>query len=179
MYEYMQYSSPPPPPPPLALTFLNFSSDFATNLQILRPLSGVFYSFHGSREINIRGPQNMHDNVGNRLESVEFSSLHFNELSSRTNLHVLLRVFRQGWRRAGGGGEWLIKVSSWARMSSQRGPRSAECGIRVSAASGCQLRSAAGVRSAAGRCLRSRPMSAECGVRSTADYGVYTKFCSI
>ena len=53
------------------------SSDFATNLQIFRPFSCVFYSFHGSREINVRGPHNMHDNVGIRLESVECSSLHF------------------------------------------------------------------------------------------------------
>ena len=51
--------------------------------------------------------------------------------------------------------------------SAERGVRIAEGGGRV----GC-LRSAAGVRSAecgvrsaAGRCLQSRPMSAECGVR--------------
>ena len=84
------------------------------------------------------------------------------------------RQFRQGWTVEGGGGEWL-RFPSWARMSSERGVRSAECGVRP--ADVCGARRECGVRPAgvcgAGRCLWSWPRcprSAECGVR-TADCG--------
>ena len=126
-------------------------------------------------------PQNMHEICGNRLEFMEFLLLH--SRSVHFLRYIFFKCFFTGvpapggargpeWfrfpsrptmysaSRPRGGGEWLRFPISWAKMSIFGALRScAECGARREC----------GVRSAAGRCLRSRPVSAEpadvCGVR--------------
>ena len=121
-----------------------------------------------------------------RLESVECSSLnffhfhlvqiymYFYEYLGRLPIYMQAAIVEEGWE------EWLIRLPSWARMSSQRGPRigvRAECGVRNAECGGrmCVERSGSaecGVRPAgvcgAGRCRR----SAECG-----SCGVRTAHC--
>ena len=169
------------------------SSDFATKLQIFRPFSGVFYSFHGSREINVRGPQNMHDNVG--IHTVRICGMFFITFFYFHLVQIYMYFYEylrrpnniQAIVEEGGGGvadqvselgEDVFAARTAECGRSAGGVRRAECGGRR--ADVCGARRECGVRSAAGRWLRSRPVSAEpadvCGVRSAdrAECGLQT-----